>query len=214
MNGAQRSWLRLRCGLFEFFCADVVGGEEGQEGSAGSGGFDGGTAVCFLAFDDADYCGDDHAGFAGGFESSDGGTAGGAHVVDDDDARARLKEAFNAAAGSVGFLGFADKEAVDERGGGIGKGAIGAGSCDVGDDGVSTHGEPADGVSMDIVGFEKIKDGVAGEAATLGMEGGGAAVDVVIAGGAGGEGEGAEAEAQACDVGEELLGVCWGGHRI
>ena len=60
--------------------------------------------------------------------------------------------------------------------------------------------------------IEKLEDGLAGEAAAFGVEGGGAAVDVVVAGAAGGELELAEAEAGAGEEGEQLLGV--GGHRV
>ena len=95
--------------------ADVVGGEEAQEGRSGCRGFDGGTAVGFFAFDDADDGGDDHAGFARGLNGVDGGGAGGADVVDDDDARAFAAEAFDAAAGAVSLFGFADEEAVEQR---------------------------------------------------------------------------------------------------
>ena len=47
----------------------------------------------------------------------------------------------------------------------------------------------------------------AGEAAAFGVERGGAAVDVVVAGAAGGELELAEPEAGAGEEGEKLLGV-------
>jgi hypothetical protein len=63
---------------------------------------------------------------------------------------------------------------------------------------------------MDCARFEKVEDGVPGEAAALGVEGGGAAVDVVVAGAAGGELELAEAEAGAGEEREQLLGVCAG----
>ena len=108
---------------------------------------------------------------------------------------------------------------MDEGGGGVGEGgsvdrSLSAGGGDVGDDGISAHGEAADGISLNVVSFEKLKDGMAGESAALGVERGGAAVDVIVAGGAGGECEGAEAETEAGEVGEEMLGVGWGGHRF
>ena len=78
-------------------------------------GLDSGTAVGFFAFDDADDGGDDHAGFARGFDGGDGGGAGGADVVDDDDAGAFAAEAFDAAAGAVSLFGLADEEAVEQR---------------------------------------------------------------------------------------------------
>ena len=170
-------------------------------------GFDGGTAVGFFAFDDADYGGDDHAGFSRGFNGVDGGGAGGADVVDDDDAGTFAAEALDAAAGSVGFFGFANEEAVDERGVGVMLGAPCAGCGDVGDDRIGAHGESADGFCFNVVFLQEIENCFAGEAAAFGMERGGAAVDVVVAGAAGGELELAELEAGAGEEGEELLGV-------
>jgi len=204
------------------FGADVVGGEEGEERRAASGRLDGEAAVGFLTFDDANDSDDDHAGFARGLDGRDGGAACGADVVDDDDARAGLQEAFDAAGSAVGLLRLADKEAVDEvsfaRGGGIGEGApvygsLGAGGGYVGDDGVRTHGEAADGLGLDVVSLEQLKNCVPGEAAALGVERGGAAVDVVVACGTGGEGELAEAKAEAGEKGEELFFACGSGHQ-
>jgi hypothetical protein len=103
--------------------ADLSGGEESEEGSPGSGRFDCGAAVGFFAFDDADDGGDGHSGFAGGFNGVDGGGAGGANVVDDEYVGTFLAEALDAAAGAVGFFGFANEEAVDERGAGVLEGA-------------------------------------------------------------------------------------------
>ncbi len=135
--------------------ADVLGadlgcGEEGRKGAPCRSGFDGGAAVGFFALDDADYGGDDHAGFARGFNGVDGGGAGGADVVDNHDAGAFAAEAFDAAAGAVGLFGFADQEAVEQRRAGVLKCAPGAGGGDVGDDGVGAHGESADGFCFDV----------------------------------------------------------------
>ena len=85
--------------------------------------------------------------------------------------------------------------------------APGAGGGDVGDDGIGAHGEAADGFGVDVICFKQFKDGVAGEAAAFGVERGGAAVDVVVAGAAGGELELAEPEAGAGEEREKLLGV-------
>ena len=95
-----RRWIGLLL-LADMFGADLVCGEEAEERSAGGGGLDGGAAIGFFAFDDADHGGDGHAGFAGGFNGVDGGGAGGADVVDDDDAGAFAAEAFDAAASAV-----------------------------------------------------------------------------------------------------------------
>ncbi len=84
-----------------------------------------------------------------------------------------------------------------------------AGCGDVGDDWVGAHGESADGLGVDVVGFKQIENGVACEAAAFGVQRGGAAVDVVVAGAAGGELELAEAKAGAGEKREKLL--CVGG---
>ena len=97
--------------------ADVCGGEDGEEGDAGDGGFDVGSAA-LLAIDETEDGGDVHAGLAGGLDGRDGGAAGGADVVDDDDVRAFFQEAFDLATGAVGLFGLADEEAVDEGGSG------------------------------------------------------------------------------------------------
>ena len=89
--------------------------------------------------------------------------------------------------------------------------APGAGRGDVGDDGIGAHGESADGFGVDVVLLQQFEHGVAGEAAAFGVERGGAAVDVVVAGAAGGELELAELEAGAGEEREKLLGV--GGHQ-
>ena len=73
--------------------------------------------------------------------------------------------------------------------------------------------EAANGLCVNVVGFKQFKDGVTGEASTFGVQGGGAAVDVVVAGAAGGELELAEAEADSGEDREQLLGVGWGGHQ-
>jgi hypothetical protein len=199
-----------------FELADVLGadldcGVEGEEWSALRGCFDGGTAVGLLALDDADYGGNDHAGFARCFDGVDGGGAGGTYVVDDHDACAFATEAFNAATGPMCLFGFAYEEAVEQGSARILLRAPCAGGCDVGDDGICAHGESADGLRIDVILFQKFKHGVPGEAAAFGVKRGGAAVNVVVAGAAGGELELAELEAGAGEEGEKLLGV--GGHQ-
>ena len=87
----------------------------------------------------------------------------------------------------------------------------GAGRGDVGDDGVGAHGESADGCGLELVVVDEIEDREAGEASALGVERGGAAVDVVVAGGSGGELEFAEFEGGSGEEGEQGLAVA-GGH--
>ncbi len=88
--------------------AHIVRGEETQEGRTFRRAFDGRTAVCFFALDDADDGDDDHAGLLRGLDGVDGGCTGGANVIDDDDACALFAESFDATARAMGFLGFAD----------------------------------------------------------------------------------------------------------
>ena len=99
--------------LADVFGANLDCGEQAQEWRALRGSFDGGAAIGFFAFDDADDGGNDHAGFARGFDRVDGGSAGGADVIDNHDARAFAAEAFDAAAGAVRLLRFADEKAVE-----------------------------------------------------------------------------------------------------
>ncbi len=204
--------------------ADIGGGEDGDEGHAVRGGFDGGATALF-AIDEAKDSGDVHSGFAGCFDCGDGGAAGGADVVDDDDLGVGFQEAFDLAAGAVGLFGFADEEAVDEGGGGAGvfvlklEGArelddffvVGEGPCagagGVGDQGVGTHGESAYGFGLRDVLADEVVEDQAGETAAFGVEGGGAAVDVIVGLLAAGEGEVAEFEGEGGDEIEECGAV-------
>lgn len=196
--------------------ADIVCGEQGEEGRGGGDGFDFCAAAPF-AVDEAEDTGDEHAGLAGGLHGEDGGAAGGADVVDDDDGGAGLEETFDPAAGAVGLLGFADEEAVEEFGLGVGgeitagDGRPGAGAGDVGDKGVGAHGEAADGDGVGDVPADEVVEEEAGEAAALGVERGGAAVDVVVGALTGGEGEVAEAEGVGGEDTEEVGAVVQGG---
>lgn len=65
--------------------ADVVGGEEAEKRRALAGGFNGGATIGFFALDEADGGEDFQACFARGLDALDGGSAGGAYVVDDED---------------------------------------------------------------------------------------------------------------------------------
>lgn len=193
--------------LTDVFGADLRCGEEAEEGSSGCGGFNGGTSVGFFALDNAYDCGDGHVGFACGFYSGDGRGSGSADIVDDDDGGAFPAEAFDASACAMRFFSFADEESMEQWAAGILLGTPRAGSCDIGDDGISAQGEPAYCFGEDPVVLEKFKDGVAGEATALGVKCGGSAIDVVVAGAARRELELAELEAGAREEREELLGV-------
>ena len=93
-------------------------------------------------------------------------------------------EAFDALAGAVLLLGFADKEAVD----------FAAGYGDGYDDGVGAHGQSADGFGFPPELANFFKENFARELCPAGIERGGAAIDVVVAGSARGQLEFSEAE--------------------
>ena len=191
--------------------ADVVGGEDGVEGRVRSGGFYVGSAALFAVYE-AEDSDDVHAGFFGGLDGGDGGASGGADVVDDDDVGSELVEAFEAAAGAVGLFGLADEEAVDELVAVVVQVVPGGGAGGVGDERVGSHGESADGLGLgEVLGDEVVED-EAGEAAALGVQGGGAAVDVVVGLLAAGEGEVAETEGVGGDEVQQLDTVV--GHGV
>ena len=80
----------------------------------------------------------------------------------------------------MGLFGLADEEAVDQGVAVVVQVVPGGGAGGVRDEGVGSHGESADGLGLgEVLGDEVVED-EAGEAATLGVEGGGAAVDVVV----------------------------------
>ena len=200
--------------------SDVGCSEDREEGNAGDCGFDCGSASLFAIYE-ADDSGDMHSGFTGGLDCGDGGAAGGADVVDDDDVCTGREEAFDFASGAVSFFGFADEESLDESRGEIGGfvaevefgGELedlvvvgegpGAGTGGVGDEGVGSHGESAYGFGVGDVMADEVVEDKAGEAAAFGVEGGDAAVDVVVGLLAAGEGEVAELEGEGGEEVEE-----------
>src|SRR5579863_1258114 len=121
IHGCSSAWRPSPIALevTHMLCPHVFGAEKAQERSAARGPFHCGTAVGFFAFDNTHDSSDDHAGLARGFNRVDGGGAGGADVVDDNDAGAFAAEAFNAAACAVLLLGLADEEAVKEGSAGL-----------------------------------------------------------------------------------------------
>lgn len=172
---------RSHCTLGDVGGANVVCRKQREEGRAFAGGFDGRAAFGFLAFDEADGGDDLHAGGFGGFDGGDGGGSGGADVVDDEDRGSGFGEAFDAAGGAVRFFGFADEESMNERRAGLLLSAGGAGDGDGGDYGVGSQGEATYGCGVELVLGQQVEDSEAGEARTLGVEGGDSAVDVVVA---------------------------------
>jgi len=190
--------------------ADVGGGEDGEERHAWNGGFDVCSTALFAVYqtEDAGYV---HACLAGGFDGGNGGAAGGADVVHDNNVCAGFEEAFDAAACAVSFFCFADEEAMDEGGDGTGvfvgfelEGAgefgdlvaVGKSPCTsaggVGDEWVGAHGESAYSFDLVCVGdvfADEVVEDETGEATAFGVEGSDAAVDVVVGLLAAGEGE-------------------------
>ena len=187
--------------------ADLNRGEEAEERGSLRSAFDGRASMGFFALDDTDDGDHDHARFTCGFDGVDGGRAGSANVVDDDDTCTFTAETFNAAAGAVGLFGFAHKKAVDEWEFRMLLCPPGAGRGDVGDDGVGAHGETSDGVRLDVFFFQEIENCFAREATAFGVKRGGPAIDVVVAGSARGELELAELETGASEERKQLLGV-------
>jgi len=195
------------------FGANVICGEEAQERGAGCGSFDCGAAVGFFAFHDADNSGDGHSGLTGGLNCVDRRSAGCADVVNDDDSGAFAAESFDAAPRAVSLFGFTNEEAVEEWSRWIRLRSPGACRCNVGDDGVSTHGEAAHSVRIDSFLIQQFENCVSGKATTLSVERGGPAVDIVIARAAGRELELTETKAGACKDREKLICVSRGGHQ-
>ncbi len=200
--------------LAKMLGADLRSGKEAEKWSAIRGCFHGGPAIGFLAFNDADHGGDDHPCFTGSFYCVNRRGAGGANIVDNHHARACTTEALNAASRAVRLFRLADEKAMQQGCGGVGLRAPGACRGNVAHDWVRAHGESAHGFRVDSVFLQKLKHGVAGEAAAFSVQGGGAAIDVIIAGSTGGKLELAEAEAGAGEKREKLLGVRLGGHRF
>lgn len=189
------------------------GGKKAQEGRALRGGLHGRTSLGLFALHNADNCGHGHPGLLCGMDGADGGGACGADIVNDDYAGTLSTEAFDSPAGAVGLLRLADKKAMKQRSAGGGDGAPGRGCRHIRDDWIRAHGKAAYGFSIDVMLFEQTENSLAGEAAALCMQGGRAAIDVVIAGGAGGERELAKTKADAGQQGEELFRTGWRGHQ-
>src|ERR1700733_14865022 len=108
------------------------------------------------------------------------------------------------------LLCLADEKAVDQSAFAGIRVALRAGDGDRRDDGIGAQGKAADGMRIEVMLTQQIEDGDAGKASALGVQRGGAAVDVVIAAAAGRELEVAELEGLAREKGEELLAVSGG----
>src|SRR5262249_35024137 len=129
----------------------------------------------------------------------DGGGTGGADVIDNDDFGALLAEAFDTLTSTVLLLGFADEEAVE----------LAAGDGYSNDDRVGSHGESTDGWGLPAALANLVEDNVAGELGAAGVEGGGAAIDVVVAGCARGEREVSQLERFMGQQAKQFLADRW-----
>jgi hypothetical protein len=82
---------------------------------------------------------------------------------------------------------FADEKSMDETATWCLLPAIRRGSCDVRDDGIGAERQATHSVRLKVMMAKQFEDRQTGETATLGVQRGGAAVDVVVTAGAGGE---------------------------
>ncbi len=73
------------------------------------------------------------------------------------------------------------------------------------DDGIGAHGEASNGLRTPAAALDLIEKDAAGQPRAFGVQRGGAAVNVVVAGAAAGELELSEAEGLLRDESEELL---------
>src|ERR1700677_1411925 len=154
----------------------IVCGEDRDEAGGRRGLFYVGTAVRFLALNQAHRSYYFEAKFLRCLYRLHGGGAGGAYVVHDHYPRAFFAEAFYALTGAVFFLGFADEETVQR-------------SANYGnrhDDGISAHGKSSDGVGVPPLLADFLEKDLAYELRAASIECGSAAVDVIVAGATGG----------------------------
>ncbi len=106
---------------------------------------------------------------------------------------------------AVGLLCLADKKTVDEAAFASFCMMLRAGDRYRGDDRIGAQSQAADGMRIEMMFVQQIENGEAGEARAFGVQGGGAAVDVVVATAAGGELEVAQLEGLAGKQSEQLL---------
>src|SRR5262245_33327836 len=95
-----------------------------------------GPPLRFLALDEAHDRNHLKAKVAGGLNGLDGGSAGSANVIDDDNTRAFSAKAFDALTGSMLFFALANQKAVH----------FSAHDCDRHNNRISAHGEASDGL--------------------------------------------------------------------
>lgn len=167
----------MRCAQCQMLSAHVIRGKNRDEPRGLGRFFYVGPPLGFLTFHQAHDTHDFETEFSGGSDRLHGGRTRGANVVDDHDSGAFLPEAFDALAGAVLLLRFADEKAVERsRGNGDGH-----------HDGVGPHGEASDRIGVPALGEHFVEKDLTHELCAAGIEGCGTAVDVIIAGAAGRE---------------------------
>ena len=179
--------------MLDVLGANILRAKEPEEGRAG-GGFDRRTAIGFFALHQADHSNHMHSRLARGFNGHDGRGARGADIIDNDDRRTGLGEALDAACGSMRFFLFANEKAVDHRRSWRIQSTPGAGRGGMADDRVGSERESSEGARLQAMLANEIEDSQAGKPAAFAAEGGGAAIDVVVALAARGKLEIAQAE--------------------
>src|SRR5579872_1296067 len=135
------------------------------------------ASIGFFALDQTHHANDIESELACRFDRLDGGGPGRADVVDDDDAGTLLAKALDALSGAVLLLSLANQKSIQL-------------TADYGhgdDDGISAHGKPADRLRLPASLADLFQEDFSGKVRTFGVEGGGAAIDVIVAGAAGRE---------------------------
>src|SRR6266404_2726467 len=166
----------------------VIRFKQAHEGCGGGSFLHCWPATGLQSFNQASYSGNVEAEFTRSFYGLDGGTAGGADIVNDDHASAFFLKAFHAAAHAVRFFRFTHQEAMDRRA----RLRADHGSSD--HNGISAHSEPADSLRLPALLIDEIKEDTPSEFRAASVKRGGAAIDIVIAPDAGRESEFAQAE--------------------
>src|ERR1700679_3490142 len=129
--------------MADMLCAHIRGAEQPVKWRTLGRGLNRRTTLGFFPFHQADYSDYSHPGLARCFDCRDGGSAGGAYVVDDNHGRVRLLKAFDPAPSAVSLFRFPHQKTIQHRRAGSFQGMPGAGRRYVADDRVSAEGETA-----------------------------------------------------------------------
>src|SRR5215469_16471093 len=164
-------------GLEQVLLADIIGAEDRNKGSRCRGLFDASSPTCLLAFDKTHGADDFETELARRFNRLHGRSTRCANVVDNNHLRCLLPKALDALASAVLFFGLADKETTQ----------LAARDRNCNHDRISTHRQPTDGLRFPASLADFVKKNLPCQLCTTSIERGGAAVNVVVAGGARGQ---------------------------